>query len=348
MFKLTFLGTSAGMPTKHRNVTGLAIAPINPYNKTKENPWILIDCGEGTQHQLLHTSLSLLQLKIICITHVHGDHCYGLPGLLASMAMLGRTTPLTLIAPLAISKLLDTLTITTELYFPFDIQFIAIEQQLNLSNNYQPIKIGLLNHHDIIIDIVALSHRTPSYAFKLTQKIQYHQLNHEKLYQLNIPPSNIWGKLQQGQDVIVNEQLLRFEDFVKIIHEKLSIVIAGDNDSPNLLSHMVEDAMLLVHEATYTQTIADKIAIKNHHFNPQHSSAKVVAEFAKTYALPNLILTHFSARYQPFDDVNNTTLNMGHIRTEVEKYYQGNYWLAEDFAEFDVTTTMVKWNNIKF
>ena len=115
MLKLTFLGTSAGVPTKQRNVTALAVESLNPYASNTQNatqskksrPWVLVDCGEGTQQQLLHTKLSLHQLQAICITHVHGDHCYGLPGLLASAAMSGRCEPLIIVAPKAIATLLE-------------------------------------------------------------------------------------------------------------------------------------------------------------------------------------------------------------------------------------------------
>ena len=100
---------------------------------SKSHPWLLIDCGEGTQQQLLHTKLSLHQLTAICITHVHGDHCYGLPGLLASAAMSGRRQPLTLIAPKAIATLLDAIVLTTELYLPFAIDFIAVEDIVGAS-----------------------------------------------------------------------------------------------------------------------------------------------------------------------------------------------------------------------
>ena len=142
MLKLTFFGTSAGVPTKQRNVTALAVESLNPYasniqNTTqskKSRPWVLIDCGEGTQQQLLHTKLSLHQLQAICITHVHGDHCYGLPGLLASAAMSGRREPLIIVAPKAIATLLEAVALTTELYFPFVINFMAIEDLLSESN----------------------------------------------------------------------------------------------------------------------------------------------------------------------------------------------------------------------
>ncbi|MEY4562043.1 MAG: hypothetical protein RLZZ618_1320, partial [Pseudomonadota bacterium] len=93
---LLFLGTSSGTPTKTRNVTGLALI------EEQGRQWFLIDCGEGTQHQLLRTGLSVNDLATVFITHVHGDHCYGLPGLLASAGMHGRRTPLTVIAPLGV------------------------------------------------------------------------------------------------------------------------------------------------------------------------------------------------------------------------------------------------------
>ena len=89
--QLTFLGTSSGAPTRQRNVSATAIQP------ERGRQWVLVDCGEATQHQLLRTHLSPLQLQAVLITHVHGDHCYGLPGLLASCQLNGRTAPLTLV-----------------------------------------------------------------------------------------------------------------------------------------------------------------------------------------------------------------------------------------------------------
>ncbi len=363
MFELTFLGTSAGVPTKYRNVTGLAVTAKNPFAKSqdKNSPWLLIDCGEGTQHQILHTPLSLLQLRAICITHVHGDHCYGLAGVLASMAMGGRTAPLTLIAPQAIGKLLDTLTLTTELYFPYAIEFIAIEslkqgslQQTNsekvaLENTastiekFSPVILTLNDNHQIKIDIIALSHRTPSHAFKLTQTIYHNQLNTEKLRAMNLPPSAIWGKLQAGNDVkLENGDTLTANAFVTSITENLSIIVAGDNDTPELMADFVEGVSLIVHEATYTTAIEHKILARDGEFNPMHCSAERIAIFAQKYHVPNLILTHFSGRYQPFNDVNEKTPNMGQIDAEVQRYFYGNYWLANDFDKFVVESETVK------
>lgn len=367
MQQLTFLGTSSGMPTKYRNVSGLAIEMVNPYlsgskkNSKFNRPWVLIDCGEGTQHQLLHTKLSLHQLTTICITHVHGDHCYGLAGLLSSMAMSGRKNPLTLIAPKAISKLLDTLTITTELFFAYPIEFIAIEDLLSHNNQGNGSHCLKFSHiHQLDIQITPLSHRVPSYAYSFTQTIHKHNLDTVKLQHHGISPGPIWGKLQALQDVeLDNGQLIHANDFVHSQIETVKVVVAGDNDTPELLSDAVKNANLLVHESTYTQAVLDKIHRRNQNINPaddddshtvpidpQHSTAKQVAQFAQRHDIKHFILTHFSARYQVFDDITETVANMAHIRQEVEAFYTGkhqqNFWLANDFDCFQVAESVLK------
>lgn len=115
---LIFLGTSSGTPTKQRNVTGLALAADSG------KAWYLVDCGEATQHQLLHTPLSLNGLRAIFITHVHGDHCYGLPGLLASAAMAGRKDPLPIVAPKGIEAWIRATLELTAVFLPFALEFI--------------------------------------------------------------------------------------------------------------------------------------------------------------------------------------------------------------------------------
>lgn len=348
MQRLTFLGTSAGLPTKQRNITALAVSLLNPYKKqkVKDNAWLLIDCGEGTQHQLLHTPLSLQNLTAICITHVHGDHCYGLAGLLSSMAMSGRTTPLTLIAPKAIGKLLDTLTIVTELYFPFEIAFIALESLQKANGEFEKVHFNISDKHQISIQPITLSHRTPSHAYKICQTLQVSILNREKLLAKNIAPSDIWGKLQRGFDVTLpTGELLKSVGFVEQKTSQTNIIVGGDNDKPELLADFCQDIGLLIHEATNTEAICQKIKHRENGFDPKHSSVKQVAEFAKFANIPNLILTHFSARYQHFDKPEKPIANMGHIRVEAEQFYGKklgeNLWLANDFDVFDVWENQV-------
>lgn len=351
MLKLTFLGTSAGVPTKQRNVTALAIECLNPHasgsskgnqphsnsQNKKSRPWLLIDCGEGTQQQLLHTKLSLRQLTAICITHVHGDHCYGLPGLLASAAMSGRREPLTLIAPKAISALLDAFILHTELYLPFTLNFVSIEDLLSQEDDKGHVKIDLDNQHQLMIEIYPLSHRVPSHGFGITQTISRRTLNTGKLIADGVPASALWGKLQQGENVITEDgQHLHSADYVHDDVQRTKVVIAGDNDTPECLSEAVMDADLLVHEATYTHEVMMAIQARNPDFDPMHSSAHIVGTFAQKMSLKNIILTHFSARYQSFDNPDSETPNMAYIRLDAQSVYQGNIWLAEDFAQYSV------------
>ena len=118
-------------------------------------------------------------------------------------------------------------------------------------------------------------------------------------------------------------------DYLHLNETSQKIVIAGDNDTPSLLTDAVKGAVMLVHEATYTQAVMDKILAKGV-FDPKHSSAKMVAEFAKRAGVPCLVLTHFSARFMLFDDPNDSTPNMGHIRHEAESVYDGKLILATD------------------
>ena len=367
MLQLTFLGTSAGVPTKQRNVTALAIECLNPHvvqaksNDTESNqlqhkksrPWLLIDCGEGTQQQLLHTKLSLQQLVAICITHVHGDHCYGLPGLLASAAMSGRTETLTIIAPKAIAQLLEAVTITTDLYLPYAIDFIAIEALLSeqKETTKAEITLELDKQHQLTIDITKLSHRVPSHAFGITQTISHRRLDTAKLKAENIAPSKLWGKLKQGEDVTTDQgQTLCSADYVHNEQLRTRVVVAGDNDTPECLTDAVQATDLLVHEATYTAEVLAKIQSRSQSqnpdsdFDPMHSSAQKISKFAQEVGLNNLILTHFSARYQSFDNPDSSTANMSDIRLDAESVYHHNLWLAADFAQYLVTGSSLTLN----
>jgi len=352
MLKLTFLGTSAGAPTKQRNVTALAIECLNVHNSglqqqsrsqhssnqnKKSRPWLLIDCGEGTQQQLLHTKLSLRQLTAICITHVHGDHCYGLPGLLASAAMSGRRDPLTLIAPNAIATLLEAIVSTTELYLPFRLDFVSIEDLLSQESDKGTVTLELDGQQQIVIEVYPLSHRVPSYGFGITQTISRCTLNTDKLKENGIPASALWGKLQQGCDVITEDgQQLRSVDYVHNDMHRTKVVVAGDNDTPECLSDAVADTDLLVHEATYTHEVLMAIQARNPEFDPMHSSAHIVGTFAQNTGVQNLILSHFSARYQSFDNPESETPNMAYIRLDAQSVYKGNLWMAADFAQYTV------------
>lgn len=310
---LLFLGTSSGTPTKQRNVTALALQPENCKH------WYLVDCGEGTQHQLLHTSLSAKTLKAIFITHVHGDHCYGLPGLLASAGMLGRTEPLVIMGSRAIAHWLESTRQLTELYLPYELQFLDVDET------------GIWQDEQVRVEATLLSHRVTSHGYTFSELQTEACLDGEKLKAEAVPQGPLWGQLKKGKDVEYQGKILRSDDYIHYPYPVRKIVVGGDNDQPALLADACRDAQVLIHEATYTQEIGNKIGA-----SVMHSSAQQVAVFAQNKGLPNLILTHFSARYQ---SEPNKSPSVEAIRQEARQHYQGHLFLAEDFARFRLSKT---------
>ncbi|MGW8392559.1 ribonuclease Z [Pseudoduganella sp. HUAS MS19] len=308
MLKLTFLGTSSGVPTIRRNVTALAV------HTTMNRDWWLVDCGEATQHQLLRIPLTVHELAGICITHIHGDHSYGLPGLLASASMNGRKKPLVLIAPAAVKAWLDATMLHTELFLTFEIIHIDVASQ------------RLVFQHDgLKIERFPLSHRAPSFGFKFSFEKTTWKIDSDALRARGVPPGPAWGQLQHGKDVRLDDgSVLAAAQFRSEHIERATAVIGGDNDTPALLAEACQDADVLVHEATYTEAVLQKVGP-----GPQHSSVQRTASFAAAARVPNLALTHFSARYDSAE-------GMAEVEAEARLHYSGNLFLARDFDTYEL------------
>lgn len=308
MLDLIFLGTSAGMPTRARNVSATALLP------SRGKRWCLVDCGEGTQHQLLRTSLSLNELQAVFITHVHGDHCYGLPGLLGSAAMSGRTQPLQLIAPAALQGWVALTLQMSQGRLPFEIQFQAVE-------SLGPVVVG-----EWVVSTVALSHRVPCWAYVFTEAKPAPRLDVQRLVAEGVPRGPLWGQLAEGRAVSWQGRLLSGDDYRLAGRAAQRVIICGDNDDPSLLSAACEGAQVLVHEATYTQAVLE--AGKQDY---GHSSAQAVARMAQQAGVPNLVLTHFSPRYQALPGHGAW---VGELEQEAAAHYSGGLWLARDLSRY--------------
>lgn len=305
---LQFLGTSSGVPTKARNVSATAV--IEASGKS----WYLVDCGEGTQHQLLHTSLSMRDLRGIFITHVHGDHCYGLPGLLASAGMSGRSEPLELIMPLALHEWLRLSLAVSQTYLPFELHLLAVETLQDWRST------------QVAVTTVELSHRVPSYGFVFTEINPEPRLDTDRLQADGIPRGPLWGDLAHGRQVEHEGRVLDTLTYLKASRAARSIVVCGDNDSPALLAEAAKGADVLVHEATFTEPV-----LQRSQSNFGHSTAAAVAQFAEAAGVPNLVLTHFSARYQ---DNPQRSPSIDDVRQEAQAHYSGQLTLARDLQRY--------------
>lgn len=323
--RLTFLGTSAGVPTIERNVTALALA----IDDAKQ--WYLVDCGEGTQHQLLRCRYTLNHLKTVFITHVHGDHMYGLPGLITSASMQGREAPLTLCAPDGVEQfVMAALRYSDVTGLPFDLEFVRSDQP---GFYYQDHQVSVTSH--------PLSHRVPSFAYRFAEKTFPTQLNIEQLEKLAVPRGQLWGLLQKGQTVMLADgRQIHPEQVMQPAPASRIAMIAGDNNQPELLIDALHGAHLLVHEATLTEAALQKAG-------PvwMHSSARMVAKAAQASGVPNLILTHFSGRYQRTPKAGANSVHA--LQAEAETFYSGHLALARDFSTWQVERTgrLIEWQS---
>lgn len=305
-----FLGTSSGTPTTFRNVSALAIR--SGANKS----WYLVDCGEGTQHRILHTDLSLFHLSAIFITHIHGDHCYGLPGLLASAGMLNRTAALTIAGPPSVRRFVDGVIDATELRLPYPVEYIDVE-----------CAPAIELFADFSVRTTPLSHRVPSFAYSFTEKTVEGKLDIDRLKRDGIPTGPLWQHIQQGKDVVlIDGSIARADDYLLPRRKARKIIVGGDNDTPELLTDEVRNADVLIHESTYTEEGLLKAGPA-----PQHSSAKRVAQFAQQSRIPNLILTHFSSRYHGSKD---GCPSLSQIENEARAAYEGKLFLANDLDRY--------------
>lgn len=302
------LGTSAGTPTRQRNMSGLAL------RLRGARQWVLVDCAEATQHRILRTPLSLMSLSAVFITHMHGDHVYGLPGLLASAAMLGRSEPLTIVGPPPLRAMIACIMDNSELTLPYPVTWLTPEQLAGA---------GVLP--ELEVDATFLSHRIPCWAYGFTEAAIERRLDTDKLRADAIPSSALWGELQQGRDVVLADgRAIAAHDYLLPPRRARRIVVAGDNDLPELLAASAHGADVLVHEATYTEEVLQKIGP-----GPQHSSAMRIARFAEQAGVRNLVLTHFSPRYQ---DGGPQPLSL--IEAEARAEYGGSLLMARDLDRY--------------
>lgn len=270
-----FLGTGAGMPTTRRNVSGIALRLYE-----ERGSFWMFDCGEGTQHQVLQSPLKLGKCEFIFITHLHGDHLFGLPGLLSSRAYQGGVSPLTVFGPAGLHRFIHTVFELSETHLPYELHIQEIESGV------------IWEDEQFIITTLPLDHRVPSYGYRIQEKEKPGRLDLKLLKEKELPPGPLYGQLKRGQDVILSngERIQASSVIGKPIPGK-SVAILGDTRPCENAVTLAKDVDILVHEATFME---DKRENANEF---GHSTARQAAQTAVSGGAKKLALTHFSSRY---------------------------------------------------
>lgn len=305
---LYFLGTGAGKPSLKRNVTSIALKLPAP----SKDIW-LFDCGEGTQHQILASPFGLRRITRIFITHLHGDHIFGLPGLLGSRSFSTDESSLTIYGPPGIKSFIQAaLRVSgTHLRYPLEIREIKHGDKLRL--NTWTVKMSLLEHG------------LPSFGYRIEEPARPGKLYVDKLAQLNILPGPIYGRLKRGETVLLdNGRSIDGKDFVGPPKLGRNIVILGDTRYCQAALELAHKADVLVHEATFAGSLARNA------LDFFHSTTVQAATVAKAAQVKQLILTHLSSRYRPDE--------YGTLLAEAQAVFP-NTILAEDHLLVEIPRT---------
>ena len=274
--QLEFLGTGAGSPSKQRNVTSVALKLLEELNEI----W-LFDAGEATQHQILHTTIRPRKVTKIFITHLHGDHIFGLPGFLSSRSFQGGNEPLTIYGPVGIKKFVMTALQVSESRLSYPLKFVEIDHSQEL-----------FNERGFKVTTMSLDHKIACYGYRIEEADHPGELQVDKLRQDNIPSGPIYGQLKAGKTVKLDDgRVIDGKNYIGKPQPGRIIAILGDTrQTPNavVLAHKAD---VLVHESTFAKNEA-KMA-HNYH----HSTSLQAAEVAKQAGVKKLLLTHISARY---------------------------------------------------
>jgi ribonuclease Z len=300
--ELIFLGTSAGVPTRQRNVSAIALRP------EQRRGWYLFDCGEGTQHQILRSELSLYSLEKLFITHLHGDHIYGIFGLLASRGMLMAESPLEIYGPPGLKELLGTVLRLSQLNLPYELEIHELD-------GGEELDLGLFT-----LRVLPLSHSITCYGYCLAEADRPGRFDPERARELGIPEGPLWGRLQRGESLRIDGRRITPEMLLGPSRPGRRIAIAGDNDRPERFAACAP-LDLLVHEATYLQKDFDHLPRKF-----KHSTARQLGAAAAAIGVRHLVATHFSPRYDSQGDLER-------IAQEIRENYEGKLTLAEDLMK---------------
>ncbi|RPA62420.1 ribonuclease Z [Aerococcus agrisoli] len=274
--ELTFLGTGAGVPSRNRNVTSIMLKLLDESNEM----W-MFDCGEATQHQILKTTLKPRKVSKVFITHLHGDHIFGLPGFLSSRSHQGGDSLLTVYGPKGIKEYIQSFLRLTKTTLGYELRIVELDQE---GIAFQTDQYQVIYH--------TLDHAIQSYGFRIVEADQTGELLIDKAREDGVPNGPLLGQLKKGQIVTLEDgRQLNGLDYIGPDKKGHIVTILGDTRYNEHAITLAKDADVLVHEATFA---AGEEKMARNYF---HSTANQAGKVAKSAGVKKLVITHISARY---------------------------------------------------
>ena len=285
--QITFLGTSSGVPTRSRNVSSVALRLPQ-----RAELW-LFDCGEGTQHQVLRSELKVSQLTRIFVTHMHGDHIFGLMGLLASCGLAGNVEHVDIYGPPDLEEYLKACRRYSQTHFSYPVKVHTVNPGVVYEDAEYTVSCELLKH------------RVPAFGYRVIEKDRTGHFDVAKAAMLGIPSGPLYGKLKRGEEIVLPDgRRVNGADLCgpTLIGRKL--VYCTDTVFCESAIALAHDADVLIHEATFAHQDAELA------YQRLHSTSTMAAQVALAAQVQQLIITHLSPRYAPGNSIEPKDLLM--------------------------------------
>ncbi len=296
-----FLGTAGSVPTPKRSLPAIVIH--------RKNELLIFDCGEGIQRQMIQSGVGFHRKTKVFISHLHGDHILGLPGLLQTMSLLDRERKLEIYGPPGIETFVNAIQQTVQFNLTFPLTICEVENAKTVCKEKE------YEVHAVWADNVVLS-----LAYALIEKPRPGRFNLEKAKALGVPEGPLWSTLQHGSAVkLPNGRVVKSEEIIGPSRPGRKIVYSGDTRPANSIAGLAKNADLLIHDGTFDDELKDKA------YEDGHSTASQAAEIANKAKAKWLILTHVSARYKNSD-----------VLVEQARKIFAKSDIAEDFAKIDI------------
>jgi len=299
--RVIFLGTAGSVPTIKRSLPAILIQ--------RKGEQIMFDCGEGVQRQMIKAKVGFHRKMKVFITHMHGDHVLGLPGLLQTMALLDRERKLDVYGPPGIKRFLEDIRETVQFVLTFPMEIHEIHEA------------GVVcEEQEYTVQAVWANHVIPSLAYALVEKPRPGKFHPEKAKVLGVPEGPLWSKLQHGHKAKLQDgRVVKPEDVTGPLRTGRKIVYSGDTRPFKGFVKFAAGADLLIHDATLDDELAERAE------EDGHSTPDQAAKHAKKAKAKQLILTHISARY------DDTSI----LLEQAQKIFK-NTQVAEDFMKIEI------------